>query len=246
MKSLLILTLLFNSLAFANWANAKELLSGSFQALQSQDVDEFLKRWNDQKLTNLFQSATWTLTHGYSDSERVDEVLKFIQNYFEALAKYEKGDRSSLDQIGGVRGFKDKLSGWLGDDDQAVRAFAAVMLGISGDKSYAPQLANLLRERKYKDRDLLHYDRGRAAIALGLVDAKEYTPNLVTLLNSSNKFDRAGAAYGLGFLKAKDQAEAVAKLLNDEDENVRKAAKEALEMMGSGELIKDKKAGKSQ
>lgn len=73
---------------------------------------------------------------------------------------------------------------------------------------------------------------------------KEYIPNLVALLNSHNKYDRAGAAYGLGFLKAKDQAKAVAALLNDEEENVRAAAKESLEMMGAAESIKDKKAGR--
>ena len=81
-------------------------------------------------------------------------------------------------------------------------------------------------------------------MALGLVGAKEYIPDLVAILSSSNEYDRAGAAYGLGFLQAKEQAEAVAKLLNDEEESVREAAKESLEMMGSVELMKDKKAGK--
>jgi hypothetical protein len=244
MKPLLILTLFLSSLTFADCANAKEFRSGYVQEPQSQDADEFLSRWKDQRHRNLFESATWTLTHDYSDSKRVDEVLKSVQSYFEALGKYEKGDRSSLDRMGGVKAFKDKLSGWLTDSDQAVRAFSAVMLGISGDKSYAPQLANLLKERKYKDSDLLHYDRGRAAMALGLVGAKEYTSNLVALLDSPNEYDRAGAAYGLGFLQAKDQAKAVSKLLNDEDESVREAAKESLEMMGAAEFMKDKKPGK--
>jgi len=244
MKPLLILTLLLSTLTFADCVGAKEPRPSNVQESRAQDVNEFLNRWKDQRHRNLFESATWTLTHDYSDSKRVDEVLKSVQSYFEALGKYEKGDHSSLDQMGGLKAFKDKLSGWLSDDDQAVRAFAAVMLGISGDKSYVPQLANLLKERKYKDSDLLHYDRGRAAMALGLVGAQEYIPNLVTLLDSSNEYDRSGAAYGLGFLKVKDQAMAIAKLLNDEDENVREAAKESLEMMGAAEFIKDKKAGK--
>ena len=244
MKPILILALLLNSLTFANCANAKESRPTDVQESQTQEADEFLNRWKDQKNRNLFESATWTLTHDYSELKHMQEVLKTVQTYFEALGKYEKGDRSSLDQMGGVKSFKGKLAGLLNDDDQAIRAFAAVMLGISGDKSYAPQLANLLKERKYKDSDLLYYDRGRAAMALGLIGAKEYVPNLVALLNSSNEYDRAGAAYGLGFLKAKEQANAVARLLNDEDESVREAAKESLEMMGAVELIKNKKAEK--
>ena len=244
MKHLLILTLLLSSLTLADCANAKESRSVDLQESQSKDVDEFLKRWKEQTHRNLFESATWTLTHDYAELKHMQEVLKSVQAYFEALGKYEKADRSSLDQMGGVRAFKDKLSGWLKDDDQAIRAFAAVVLGISGDKSYAAQLANLLKERKYKDSDLLYYDRGRAAMALGLVGAQEYMPNLVTLLDSSNEYDRAGAAYGLGFLKAKYQAKAVAKLLKDKEENVREAAKESLDMMGAAEFIKDKKAGK--
>jgi HEAT repeat protein len=170
----------------------------------------------------------------------MEEVLKTVQTYFEAIEKYEKGDRSALNQVGGIEAFKDKLSGWLSDDDQSIRAFAAVLLGIMRDKTYAPRLATLLKQRELTDAHL-HYDTGRAAMALGLLGAKEYTPNLVDLLNSSNGFDRAGAAYGLGWLGAKDQAAAVARLLNDKDENVRLAAIESLEMMGATDLIKDKK-----
>jgi hypothetical protein len=213
---------------------------------QSKDIDEFLKRLKDEKLKNLLDGALWTVTHDYSEYKHMEEVLKTVQSYFEAIGNYEKGNRSSLDQLGGIKAFKDKLAGWLNDEDQAIRAFAAVLLGISGDKAYAPQLANLLKERKSKDDDLIYYDRGRAAMALGLVGAKEYIPNFVSLLNSSNEYDRSGAAYGLGFLGAKDQAEAVAKLLDDKDEGVREAAKESLEMMGATGLIKDKRAEKSQ
>ncbi len=241
MKALLILTLFLSNLSLVNLVNAKEFCSTKFQETQSQDIAQFLNRWKNQKNRDLFESALWTLVHDYSNSERQEEVLKNVETFFAALGKHEKGDGGPIEKMGGPKAFKDKLSGWLDDDDQAVRAFAAVMIGISGDKSYAPKLVNLLKREKYKDGDRLHYDRGRAAMALGLIDAKEYSSNLVTLLNSSNKYDRAGAAYGLGFIKTKDQAKAVAKLLNDEDENVRQAAMESLDMMGASELIKDKK-----
>lgn len=174
----------------------------------------------------------------------MQDVLKTFQTYLESLGKYEKGDRSPLEQLGGITGFKEKLAGWLKDDDQAIRAFAAIMLGVVGDKSYAPQLVDSLKAGKYKGDNLLHYDKGRIAIALGVMGAAEYTANLVALLSSPDEYDRAGAAYGLGFLKAKDQVKVVAKLLKDEDEDVRQAAKEALDMIGASEVKKDKRARK--
>jgi HEAT repeat protein len=242
MKYLALIILLLSPSAFATMPDGSGKHHANSQPLpleQPQDVDELLRRLKDERLKNLLDGAFWTVSHDYAEFKHMEEVLKSVQTYFEAIGKYEQGDRSSLDQLGGVKAFKDKLAGWLNDDDQAIRAFAAVMLGISGDKSYTPQLAILLKERE-SDNDHPRYDRGRAAMALGLVGAQEYTSELVNLLNSSNEYDRVGAAYGLGWLGAKDQAKAVAKLLHDKDEGVREAAKESLEMMGATGLIKDK------
>jgi HEAT repeat protein len=72
----------------------------------------------------------------------------------------------------------------------------------------------------------------------------EFCGVLPEVREDSRAYDRTGAAYGLGFLKAKYQAKAVAKPLKDEEENVREAAKESLDMMGAAEFIKDKKVGK--
>ena len=124
----------------------------------------------------------------------------------------------------------ERLVGLLQDDHQGLRALAAVLLGVCGDKSYASRIAVLLQPRTVTG-DLPRFDRGRAAIALGIVGATEYTLDLVSLLKSSNSFDRSGAAFGLGALRARDQEKAIAQLLNDEDEQVREAAKESLAMM---------------
>lgn len=203
------------------------------------ESNEFLVRLNNPRFRNYFASATWTLTHDYSDSKRVDEVLKTVQNYFAAFEKNEKGERADYDRLGGVKAFKDQLAVWLNDEDQAIRAFSAVLLGISGDKTYAPQLANLLKERKDKEGDSIRYDRSRAAMALGMIGAVEYKQNLVELLKSANESDRTGAALGLGFLKAKDEIDNVKKLLKDKDENVRQAAEEALKLMEETEPNKN-------
>ena len=204
------------------------------------DAADFLLRIKEERFRNLFQSATWTLTHDYREFRRVEEVMNYVQGFLEALAAYEKGNPATLTKLGGLRSFKDQLAKWLTDTDQSIRAYAAVMLGICGDRAYASQLANLLKNTKYSRDDLLHYDRGRAAMALGLIGANEYTSSLVGLLRSENGYDRAGAAYGLGFLSAKAHAAAIAKLLDDADENVREAAKESLEMMGAGDLLKNR------
>src|SRR5262249_6046948 len=214
---------------------------GSLQQSQTTpETDEFIKRLRDEKFRYIFEGSTWTLIHDYKDYKHMDEVLGTLQRYMEALAKYEQGDGSSLKQFGGIKQLKDQLAMWLEDNDQAIRAFAATMLGISGDQAYSPLLAKLL-VRKEQNADELIYDRGQAALALGLLQAKEYGKDLVTMLSSTNEYDRAGAAQGLGWMGDKENAKAVAQLLKDKDERVREAAKRSLEMMGASDLIKDKK-----
>jgi HEAT repeat protein len=208
------------------------------QAVEMKDAADFLNRLKQQQHINLVQGATWTLVHDYREYKRVEEVMNFVQKFLQALDAYAKGDPAPLSQLGGLKPFKDQLAEWLTDNEQCVRAYAAVMLGICGDRAYTKQLANLLKPRKYNANDLLEYDRGRAAMALGLVGATEYTNTLVRLLRSKNEYDRVGAAYGLGFFKAKAHAPAIARLLEDEDEAVREVAKESLEMMGARELLK--------
>jgi hypothetical protein len=207
---------------------------------KSQPVDEFLKRWKNEKLAQLYQGALWSLTHNYSDHKEMENVLKIVQTYFEALEQYEKGEPSSLEQIGGIQSFKDKMANWLVADDQAIRAFAALMLGISGDRAYVPQLAKLLVRRAPKA-EQPQYDKSRAALALGLLDAKEHAHNLLALLSSASKYNRIGAVQGLGWMRASMHAKAVARLLKDKDEGVREAALQSLEMMGATEMIKDAK-----
>ncbi len=204
--------------------------------VEMKDAAHLLTRLKQQRLRNLFQGATWTVTHDYRDFKHMEEVLKYVQSFMEALIAYEKGNSASLSKLGGLRAFKEQMAAWLNDDDQAIRAYAAVILGVCGDRAYAKQLGDLMKSRPSGRDELIQYDRGRAAMALGLVGAKEYTSELVNLLRSTNEYDRAGAAYGLGFLTARTQAPAIAKLLNDKAENVREAAKESLQMMGAGNL----------
>jgi HEAT repeat protein len=205
----------------------------------NQKTDEFLKRLKDEKHSNILGALTWTLTHDYEDLERMEVVLLTSERYLNAVAEYEKGDSTELQRLGGIERFKDQLATWLDDSDQAIRSFAATMLGVSGDQAYAPQVAKLL-VRKVQDPDR-QYDRASAARALGLIQAKEFGKDLVPMLASSNKSDRTGALDGLAWMGDKEHAPAVAKLLNDDDEDIRATAREALKVMGASELIKDEK-----
>jgi hypothetical protein len=240
MKNLASISLLTVSLTITTSLSAYPKHNSQSAPEQSQQTDEFVKRFKDERALGLMESATWTLTHDYSKFSRVDEILNTMKSYFGAIEKYERGDRSTLEQMGGVKAFKDKMAALLTEDDQAVRSFAAIMLGICGDKTYATQIAKLLKAIKQEDK-YGRYDRGRAAVALGLLGAKEYTSDLAALLRSANHYDRSGAAYGFGLMGAKDQAKAVALLLDDDNEHVREAAMQSLEMMGATELIKKRK-----
>ena len=193
---------------------------------QPEGPDAFLARWKNETHQKLVRGAFWTLMHSDADGKRVEVVLRPVQPFLEAL---ERGDRSALTP-GAIQAFKDSLSGLLDDEEQAVRALAAVLLGVCGDKAYASQLARLLAPRSVHG-DLPRFDRGRAAIALGLVGATEYARDLGNLLQSANLFDRSGAAFGLGALRAREYEGAIEKLLNDAEGDVSEMAKEALAMM---------------
>jgi len=196
----------------------------------SQSDQEILARWKDPRNRKLVGGAFWTMAHDYADAKHMEEVAGPVERYVNAIQKLMGGDGAPLAQLGGFKAFQKYLSGLLNDEDEAVRALAATLLGVCGDKAYADQLATLLKPRKQL-REMPRYDRGRAAMALGLVGARQYLPELVSLLKSRNPFDRSGAAYGLGALRATEHRRAVAVLLNDPEEEVRTAAKQSLDMM---------------
>ena len=191
----------------------------------AQSPAEFEARWKDETNRKLVMGVLWTASH--SDIEVKDaEALERVHQNLEAITN---GERRALEPEA-IRAFNERLAGLLEYDSQGIRALAAVLLGVGGDKSYASRIAVLLKPRRVTG-EIPHFDRGRAAIALGLLRAKEYAPDLVKLLTSPNAFDRSGAAFGLGAMRAREHESAIAQLLNDEDEQVREAAKEALAMM---------------
>lgn len=184
---------------------------------QSSEITDFVRRFEKLENVNILQSALWTVTHDYVDFKRMNEVLNIFQSYFAAIQKYERGDQKTLENLGGITSFKSKFADLLKDNDQSIRAFAAVIIGISGDKKYAPQLAILLKDKSHEKEPLIIYDRGRAAMSLGLLGAKEYLPDIIPLLRSKNQFDRQGAIYALGYFGTKKYSTNVAAILTNKE-----------------------------
>src|SRR5215203_3723192 len=129
MKDLLTISLcvLF---AFATAVDCQKTAQNSpEQPIQnpSSTVIDFIQQFKKPENINMMQGALWTVTHDYADSKHVNEVLGIFQSYFEAFAKYENKDITYLEKLGGIKSFKDKSAEWLKDDDQAIRAFAALI-----------------------------------------------------------------------------------------------------------------------
>lgn len=155
----------------------------------------------------------WTLTHVSRSKKETEECLNLLQAPFDSLAK---NDASLLNQIGGVKGFKDKFAKLLQSKDDTVQGFAAAVLAICGDVNYVPQIAQLLivTPSKTKRDDTETTARGSAATALGILGAKKYVKRIARLLTSKNSYDQSGAATALGYLDAKEYARQIASLLH--------------------------------
>jgi HEAT repeat protein len=179
------------------------------------EVNELAKRFQKPENVNVFQGAVWTVTHDYAEHKHMDEVMKSVFAYLEALAKFQSGESEPLAKLGGVSGFKRKLTDLLNDGDQAIRSFAAVMIGITGDKALVPSLAKLLdKQTAAGERYSMVYDRGRAALALGMIGAVEYKPRIAELLKSENQYDRSGAIAALESFGATEYAKEIADQLS--------------------------------
>jgi len=135
----------------------------------------------------------------------------------------------ALGKIGPAgKGAVPALGRALGDTRWEVRQTAAFALGVIGPaaKRTVPAIARLLTDEEENV-------RRTAALALGLIGppAKDAVPALRKALGDGNDGVRCYAAAALGCIgaAANDAAPALKKLAqNDEDEDVRKAAAEAL------------------
>lgn len=170
------------------------------------------------KYIGQLSSQLWTLTHAYDSKEEVDKALDYFIEFMKAV---ESNDPEQIKVLGGAKGFKEKFAEFLDSKDQAVKGFSAFILGASGDKSYAPKLAELINHRdpSFEDRfagDLVFY-RGRAAIALGMLNATEHKTDISKLLKSKNEYDRSGAIFALADMDAKEFTREIVGILKNKE-----------------------------
>lgn len=172
----------------------------------------------EERCLRRLMAETWTLTHAYDSKEEVDKVL----TYFATVATtHQRGDSNQIRQLGGADGIKKQFSKFLESRDNAVRAFSALFLACTGDRSYAPKLAAIVNERDASFTDRFapepSFVRGRAAIALGMLRAVEYKPDIAKLLKSKNDSDRSGAIAALTEMQAVEFTKEIVSLLTDKD-----------------------------
>jgi HEAT repeat protein len=200
---------LFGSMMIAMGQNAAQK-----QAEARQEVEQLALRFQNPQSINLITSQMWALTHAGRLKNEVDESMELLASFLDKASKNE--------DAGSAKEFKSKMAAFLNSKDDIVAGFAASVLGISGDLSYAPRIAKLLdKEEPPDDQTQPITSRGRAAVALSLMGAREYIPKLVLMLKSRNDYDRRGAAVALGQLHAKEYANEVASLLRPENRGLR-------------------------
>jgi len=211
------LFLLCTFLVVQAFRNVGRITSNELQQDEKQEWVRLRKRFTEEH-AGYISGSLWGLTHGAESKNEMEETLNLLQVLGTAM---EKNDPSFLNEIGGIKGFKESFLKLMKSSDDIISGFAATVLAISGDLSYAPQIAAIVEKRDKSFTDESVYPpvtaRGRAATALGLLGAKKYTKNIVQLLQSKNRYDRAGAAIALGYLGAKEHAQDVVNLLWNED-----------------------------
>lgn len=218
MKQGLLLTIIF-SLSINFCLGQENKLPNQSNSIQQNGTQlEDLKQRFSVKYAGVLFSNVWSLTHDYSSKTEVDDVLKYLQKFFSAL---QANDEAKLREMGGVKGFKDKFLEFLKSEDGSVKGFAAIVLGITGDVSFAPPIAALIEERDKSFTEPFTHPaptyRGRAATALGILRAKEYTAKIALLLKSQNNYDRTGAISALSYFDAKEYVKDVVALLTNKD-----------------------------
>jgi HEAT repeat protein len=207
-----------------------------------------LERLNQRLAKNqtYLPGVMWTLAHAYEDKQAVDEMLQLLVSFFAAA---QKNDEAALKKIGGVKGFRQRLTAFLDHQDGTVSGSSAMLLGIMGDERDVPAIAKMLMDAppatlKNNGAQSRSLARGRAAAALALLEAREYIPELVKLLASDNAYDRAGVVSALTLMKAGMEVKHIAALLetehardDDPSGQVRVAAINALVSFGAKEYL---------
>ena len=166
-------------------------------------------------------SAALALLGQSRDPEAIDVLLEALRD------QRQPASRIAIHLEQSPQDFGARLRPLLGDSDPVVRFWSATLLGRYPDtEGLEAELAPLTDDADPRVRKA-------AIVSLGKVGDRIAGAAAQRLLGDPEPFVRAHAARALGELNRLDCASEVASLLSDQDWWVRKAAKDALEMMGS-------------
>jgi len=164
---------------------------------ERQEWERLIQRFNELRSARLLSNQLWGKIHG--GGLRIGEEMRNLLT----LLDPHSGRRPAIS----TREFKNRIAAFLNSNNDDEVVFAATLLGIAGDQSFAPQIANLLDKH------------ASAAFALSLMEAKEYVPRVALMLNSENDYDRAWAIKALRQFQAKEYANDIAELLDKDETN---------------------------
>ena len=166
-------------------------------AQERQEWEQLIQRFNEPRSVRLLSNQRWGQIYG--GGLRIGEEMR---NLFTLLDPRD-GRRPAIN----TKEFKNRIAAFLNSDNDDEAKFAATLLGIAGDLSFAPQIAKLLDKH------------ASAAFALSLMPAKDYVPRVALMLKSENDYERAWALKALGQYQAKEYAKDIAELLDKDETN---------------------------
>jgi HEAT repeat protein len=169
---------------------------------ERREVDEIRRRCSEPKYAKLLESMVYGLIHSGVPQQKQNDVLVPLFIFLDAV-----GDEKITPlEPGALRKLKEGVARHLTAEDENLSESAAIILALSGDREYIPQIAALLDAKSAKREGA----KGGAAMALGILGAREYAPRLLKMLESESFLIHCGAMLGLGYLGDPAHAERIA------------------------------------
>ncbi len=162
---------------------------------EENEIERVESRFNEEKHKAIISEASWSLIHvGEKDCNRLLETVLI----------HLKGDgtfsfRESVNKAGGIEEYKKLTASFLKSDEEIVRGFAAILLGIIGDLNYAQAILDVINaeDLPVKLGIIKGIDKAQCFIALALMDDKKYKSKIKKYVNDDNRYIRSYAKRSL-------------------------------------------------
>ena len=168
--------------------------STQLNAQERQEWEQLIQRFSEPRSVRMLSKQLWGQIHG--GGLQIGEEMRNLL----ALLDPHDGRRPAIN----TKEFKNRIAAYLNSDNDDEAVFAATLLSVAGDLSFAPQIAKLLDKH------------ASVAFALSFMQAKDYVPRVALMLKSESDYERVWALKALGEFQAKEYAKDVAKLLDNE------------------------------